>query len=172
MVVVPDFLSAEERKRLTGWARAMRPHLIGNGPRRYWRRMRWLPRVDPLYDAVAERIQRFLALPPDTPREPSVGWYLSIIEEGGIVQPHTDLTPEGMRHLRANLFLQLPYRGGYPIIEMKARKVAPGTLLAFFPSEMRHYSQKGTGRRRRILLSFGFLVPAAYELPAELTRAA
>jgi len=169
LAIVPDFLGEEERLGLLRWARAMRPHLKANGAYRFFRRVEGLPRVDPLHTALRLRLQRALGVPADARPEPSFGWYLSIIHAGGYIHAHTDTAPEGMRHLRANIFLQTPYHGGRPVIGRAAHQVAPRTLLAFFPSERRHMSEPSYGRRRRIILSFGYLVPSDYALPAALT---
>lgn len=168
LTIVPDFITEAERTGLLAWARAMRPHLKANpnGDNRYSRRMEFLPRVDPLHAAVRLRLQRQLGLPDDIAPEPRFGWYISIIGAGGYVHMHQDPTPEGMRHLRANLFLQLPFHGGRPAVERNIYPVAERSLLAFFPSERRHFSEPVYGRRRRIILSFGYLVPADYVLPA------
>ncbi|MCW3836389.1 hypothetical protein ACFQ1E_10815 [Sphingomonas canadensis] len=177
VLLAPAFVSETERRALLAWARAMEPHLranatastSGNAPRRF-RRVERLPRIDPLYTAVRLRLQHALGIPADAEPEPQFGWYLSIIRAGGLVHLHIDSAPPGKRHLRANLFLQLPYKGGLPVIETRARQVAEGMVLAFFPSERPHMSQPVFGRRRRIILSFGYLVPGDYALPAALTR--
>ena len=168
-VLAHGFISDAERRELLAWARAMRPHLRENGEYRFFRKVEQLPRVDPLYTQVRKRVQACLGVAADAEPEPRFGWYLSIIHAGGYVHAHTDFAPEGTRHLRANLVLQTPYHGGRPVVGRSVHHVSPGTLLAFFPSEHRHFSEPSYGRRRRIILSFGYLVPASYALPAELT---
>jgi hypothetical protein len=43
--------------------------------------------------------------------------------------------------------------------------MAARDLIAFYPSERRHASEPVIGRRRRIILSFGYNVPLDYRLP-------
>ena len=167
--VEPDFITPDERRQLTAWARRMAPHLranrVDNRGGRAYNQVDRLPELPPLYDEVRLRLQRLLGLGENPQREAEFGWYLSIISDGGEVHSHLDTTPEGTRHLRCNLFLQLPIKGGRPVIDRTPFDVAPRTLLAFFPSEQRHRSEPVTGRRRRIILSFGYTVPMDYRLP-------
>lgn len=170
LALVHGFLGEDERRPLVAWARTMRPYLNNNGEHRYYNRVERLPHLHPTCTDIRLRVQAALGLPPGAEPEPEIGWYLSIIHSGGFVHPHVDTAPEGMRHLRANLFLQTSYGGGWPIVEMTPCKVTAGSLLAFYPNEMLHLTNPARGRRRRIILSFGYLVPAAYEMPAGLTR--
>lgn len=105
-----------------------------------------------------------MALGDDPVIEPRFGLFLSIIRSGGAVHDHRDFSPPGMRHLRCNLFLDLPQRGGRPIILETPMDVAPRMLLAFYANEMRHSSEPFDGDRRMIL-SFGYTVPSSHLLP-------
>jgi len=124
-----------------------------------------LPDIDPHHGLVRERLERRLQIPATATPEPMFGWYLSIISGGGGVHPHLDATEPGKRHLRCNVFLQLPVMGGMPVIEGRRIWVRPRGFLAFFPSERRHSSERVNGDRQRIILSFGYSVPETYILP-------
>ena len=165
LMLIPGFISEAERQRLLDWARLMRPLLKINGPGRAFRKVQDLPVIDPTHTDVRIRLQTLLGVGLDAEPEPMFGWYLSIISDGGAVHPHMDPAPPKMRHLRCNIFLQVPDKGGLPVIERRPVTVANGTLLGFFPSERRHSSQPASGERRRMILSFGYIVPDDYRLP-------
>ncbi|MCW3849311.1 hypothetical protein OF829_18895 [Sphingomonas sp. LB-2] len=161
----PDFITPGERSELLGWARSMRPHLPPGDPGRFFRKVAELPRQSPLYTPLRLRLQALFGLGEDAEPEPHLGWFLGMGDPGSRIVPHHDNTPRGTCILRCNLFLQLPSRGGLPVIENAPFEVKPGTLLAFLPSELLHWSQPVEGRKRRIVLSFGYRVPGDYRLP-------
>ena len=165
LIVRPNFIDEAEHQELLLWARSMRSHLRDNGPGRTYEKVNALPETPAIYHEVRHRLQDMLGLERDIAPEPMFGWYLSVISEGGNVHPHRDPTTEGKRHLRCNLFLQLPRQGGLPIIERRPVTVEPRSLLAFYPSERWHSSQRVIGNLRRIILSFGYLVPDDYVIP-------
>ncbi|HEX4695675.1 hypothetical protein [Sphingomonas sp.] len=162
--LTPDFVSPQEQAELIAWAEAMEPHLKPNRMYRAYRDVRTLPDIPPIWTAVRQRVETLMALGDDPAVEPIFGLFLSIIRSGGRVHNHHDSSPPGTRHLRCNLFVDVPREGGRPIILRKAIDVAPRTLLAFYANEMRHASEV-FDRDRRIVLSFGYTVPAAHRLP-------
>lgn len=162
-----NFIGEDERLALVAWVERMTPYLVINkkGPFRRSAQVRKLPTIDPHFDIVRRRVMHVLNLPEDTPVEEELGAYISVISPGGVVHRHRDPTPAGTRHLRCNLFLQLPEKGGRPIIADVPLNVAPRTLLAFYPSDLIHYSEPFEGDARRVLLSFGYTVPDHHRLP-------
>lgn len=165
-ILRPDFIAEPDRLHLLDWALSTEPYLRENGPARLCKKTEFIPTVDARYHAVRLAIQRHMGLPDDNAPEPDHGWLVSIIKAGGQVHPHRDSTPPGMRHLRCNLFLQLPEAGGRPVIESVPIDVSERMLLAFYPSERKHWSEPCEGDRARVMLSFGYVVPADYRLPA------
>ncbi len=160
-----DFISEEERQHLLAWGLRMRPHLKANHAHRQFRQTDALPELPQLYTEVRLRLERLLGLG-GAEREPLFGWYLSLIDQGGAVHSHLDPTRPGRRHLRCNLFLQVPGSGGMPIVEGRVQQVRNGDLLAFFPSERRHCSETVEDGRVRAICSFGYLTPVRYRLPS------
>lgn len=167
LITVAAFVSPPERRELVAWVRAMEPHMRANanGAGRHYQRIENLPHTPNLHRRIRLRLQSFMGVPPDAPPEPTFGWYVSIISDGGAVQPHRDWTAPGMRHLRCNLFLQTPEGGGRPVVADQPIDVEERMFLAFFPSEQLHASEPALGERRRIICSFGYLVPESYRLP-------
>lgn len=162
----PDFISPGECSELLAWARSMRPHLPQREPGRYFRKVSELPQQPALHKAMRLRIEQAFGLDESAKEEKRAGWYLGMGYPGSWIHQHRDATPPGTQILRCNLFLQVPTRGGLPIIEGAPFEVTDGTLLAFLSSELSHWSQPVEGRKRRIILSFGYTVPDSYRLPA------
>ena len=165
-ILLPDFIAEAERRHLLDWAISTEPYLRTNGHERLCKKTALLPTVDALYHSVRLAIQRHMGLPDDSAPEPEHGWLVSIIKAGGMVHPHIDSTPPGLRQLRCNLFLQVPEDGGRPVIDGVPIDVRERMLLAFYPSERKHWSEPVCGARARVMLSFGYLVPLDYRLPA------
>jgi len=161
----PGFITPAECRELASWARGMRPYLTEREPGRHSRKVAELPSLSPRYTPVRLKLQQLLGLE-DKDAESRLGWFLGIGDPGSRIIPHRDATPPGTQVLRGNLFLQVPSRGGLPVIEKSPFEVEDGSLLAFLPSELLHWSQPVEGRKRRIVLSFGYTVPDDYRLPA------
>ncbi len=160
----PDFVTPDEQAVLIAWAETVEPHLKPNRMYRAYRDVRTLPDVPPAWHEVRRRVETAMALGDDPVVEPKFGLFLSIIRTGGAVHDHRDFSPPGTRHLRCNLFLDLPTHGARPVILETPLDIAPRTLLAFYANEMRHSSEPFDGERR-IILSFGYTVPASHRLP-------
>lgn len=159
-----DFISEAERLELLKWSDEMLPHLNPNGKGRAFKKAGLLPYRPPAFEAARLRLQRVLPFK-EIVREPMFGWYLSSIGEGGAVHQHMDPAPPGHRHLRCNVFVQLPDEGGFPIIDGRVQPVAERCFLCFFPSSLMHGSQPVAGPRRRVLCSYGYLVKEDFRLP-------
>jgi hypothetical protein len=162
--LTPEFITPDEQAALIAWAEPMEPLLKPNRMYRAYRDVRTLPSVDPTWDRVRQRVETLMDLGDDPMVEADFGLFLSIIRAGGAIHNHRDFTPPGTRHLRCNLFLKLPEQGGRPIILEKRIDIAPRMLLGFYANEMRHASEPFEDDRR-IILSFGYTVPASHRLP-------
>jgi hypothetical protein len=165
LITVAGFITPPERRELLAWAFAMEPHLRENGPGRRYGRIETLPKVPNIHRRIRMRLQAFMGVPDYATPEPTAGWYVSIISDGGTVHPHQDPAPDGFRHLRCNLFLQTSTEGGRPIVSDQPIDVEDRMFLAFFPSERLHSSEPAGGDRPRVMCSFGYLSPTKYRLP-------
>ncbi len=165
MLWIDGFVSPDEADALLRWALRMEPWLRNNGPGRHFLRVHQLPERPALHAVVAERVRARVAGHTDSVLEPVLTNYVSIISESGTVHPHTDSAPDGTRHLRCNLFLQLPEAGGRPILDGTPVDLTARGLLCFFPSSALHASEPTLGACKRVMLSFGLLVPTGFVLP-------
>jgi hypothetical protein len=163
LLLLRNFIVRAEQDELRKWAQEMLPLLGRNGYQRAFLRVRDLPWIPESYTTISRRVETRLALQTALP-EPNYGAYLSSIGEGGAIHEHIDPAPDGYRHLRCNLFVQIPDSGGNPILEGAVQPFEERMLLCFFPSEVRHSSLTSRGRWRRIVCSFGYLVSVNYDL--------
>lgn len=157
--ILPEFISEPERQFLLEWAYSMRPFLKSNGPGRHYCQLDLLPYVPELCHQLRAVVADALGLK-GAVIEPIFRSYLSIIAPGGQIHPHTDRAAPGCRHLRCNLFLELPASGGLPVVDEAAYAVAARSLLYFTPDRHVHWCEK-VGPGARVILSYGYLVPPA-----------
>jgi hypothetical protein len=163
--IVREFISPTVQTVLQTWATDMLPHLRPNprGKERFFRQVEELPFVPLEYTTARKRLQAKLKVSDDQ-RECEFGWFLGSIGDGGFIHQHMDRAAPGRRHLRCNLIVQAPDCGGEPVIEDRIYTCEERMLLCFFPSEQRHRCEPVSGPRRRIVCSFGYLVPMDYSL--------
>lgn len=77
--------------------------------------------------------------------------------DGACTHMHKDVAPDGYVHVRCNVLLEKPLKGGHPIIDGKAIDVDVNDLWILFASLEKHGSIKISGGKR-IIYSFGALV--------------
>jgi hypothetical protein len=87
----------------------------------------------------------------------SVGYML----DGGQLHLHSDQNPPNsdLIHVRYNVYVQLPIKGGYPIYKNIHCTLKERTYICCRSGIDKHYCAKVEGPRERIILSFGFLIP-------------
>jgi hypothetical protein len=93
--------------------------------------------------------------------EPGYKCFLGCNTEGGTVHRHTDPSPPHQHHVRMNIMISKPLSGGDPVIDGKVFEVKERDLWCFFPTVMPHESTPVVGKRKRMVISIGILVPKA-----------
>ena len=96
----------------------------------------------------------------DAPQEPRFKDYMGYIQPGGQIHPHTDPNRDGLIHTRFNAVVQLPEKGGMPIYGGKVIPVAERQYVRCNSGIDEHYCELVEGTKARIVISFGFLLPA------------
>lgn len=167
VAVVGRFLSADEHAILLDWAEGQfaNGRLAANpaGPCRYFARYDPGSDVPDLFWEVRKRAVAMFSVE-EYEDEPRYRCFLGCNTDGGFVSQHKDPSPPGKRHVRMNIMISMPRRGGYPVIEGKTYRVAERDLWCFYPTLMAHGSKPMAGERKRFLISIGILVP---ETPGE-----
>jgi hypothetical protein len=77
--------------------------------------------------------------------------------DGACTHMHKDVAPEGFVHVRCNVLLEKPNKGGHPIIDGKALELEKNDLWILLASLENHGSIKISGGKR-VIYSFGALV--------------
>lgn len=160
--VIPEFVTIPEHAILLDWAEQEyahdRLHPNGAGPGRYF------ARYDPgdnvpsdFWNIRTRAIEAFDVK--DYEDEPMFKCFLGCNTEGGFVHRHKDPAKEGTTHVRMNLVLSLPVKGGIPVIEGNPLSVKERDLWCFHPSFMWHSSTPVVGPKKRFIISIGLLVP-------------
>lgn len=83
------------------------------------------------------------------------GDYIGYIKNGGKIHKHKDPTIFGYDHLRFNLFLSVPTKGGYPIYNGVTIPVKVGDYVRCNASKEYHECEIVEGHVPRIVLSYG-----------------
>jgi hypothetical protein len=164
VVVVDQFITTEEHSALLDWAEGQFAggHLKANraAPNRFFASYKEGDSVPHLFWDVRHRAVSAFSVE-EYEDEPLFKCFLGCNTEGGFVHLHRDPSPPGKRHIRMNIMLSKPKKGGYPVIEGKIIKIKERDLWCFYPTVMRHESTPVVGDRKRFVLSIGILVPDA-----------
>ena len=95
----------------------------------------------------------------DEIEEPLFKDSIGLMMDGAQLHTHTDPNKYGLIHTRFNVYVQLPYIGGYPIYNDNLYKLKERTYICCRAGIDPHYCEKVEGDRERIILSYGFLLP-------------
>lgn len=83
------------------------------------------------------------------------GDYIGYITEGGKIHRHNDPTIFGYDHVRFNLFLSVPEKGGFPIYNDITIPVKVGDYVVCNSSKEYHECEMVEGNIPRIVISYG-----------------
>ncbi len=158
-----EFLSVSEHATLMEWGneRFAEGFLVPNenGKHRYFKTYQvGHPDVPAMFWDVRRRAISMFSVT-DYEDEPGFHCFLGCNTEGGTVHRHTDPAPPDKYHVRMNIMISKPLSGGDPIIDGKMLEVQERDLWCFFPSVMPHESTPVVGKRKRMVISIGILVP-------------
>lgn len=94
-------------------------------------------------------------------QEPLFKDSIAIMFEGCNLHKHKDPNPKksDLIHTRFNVYVQLPENGGYPIYNNIHCKLKERTYICCRSGIDEHYSAKVEGKKARIVISFGLLLP-------------
>jgi len=91
-------------------------------------------------------------------QEPLFGNFIGCNLEGAFVHPHTDPTLPGYTHVRFNIMVSKPERGGEPIIDNSIVDIQEKGCWLCIASKQLHQTNPVIGSKRRIVPSLGILV--------------
>lgn len=90
--------------------------------------------------------------------EPMYKDYIGCILEGGHIHKHKDANVGNLKHVRYNVFLTVPKKGGVPFYNDKKMKMVERGYIKCNSGDEYHYCTPVEGEIPRIVISYGFLV--------------
>jgi len=95
----------------------------------------------------------------DTPADLFDGFFVSYSKEGHKVHLHRDKNPdEEHYHVRFNVMISKPIKGGYAIINDQTIKVKENEVWVCEAGNYYHTTKEVGGKKPRIMLSFGHYI--------------
>ena len=157
-----DFITEGERLELKLWALEneykLKPNLAG--PNRRFSRLDKLGKLPDIINIIRDRIIEVeqIVNPVEAPQ--NADW-IGIQREGAFVEPHLDYNGEDPAYYtrRYNLLINMPNEGGQPIYDGQTLDIGERTLWRCDAGIKVHSSVPNVGKRARINLSYGFLMP-------------
>lgn len=94
--------------------------------------------------------------------EPMYMDYIGWITDGGFIQQHKDGEYNSsaglLRHVRYNLFLSVPYKGGDPVYNERKMRMKEGNYIRCNSGSEYHRCEPVRGNKPRIVISYGVLI--------------
>lgn len=153
-----EVVSIKEQAEIIDWANNNYIRFIPNGYGRQYKLLQDLPDIPQCVWEIKKRVIEIEKLY-DYIQEPTYKDFIGYITDGGQIHPHKDRNFQDLIHTRFNVFIQLPEEGGMPIYNHKRIQVYERTYCICHAGAYTHFCEKVKGKKARIVLSFGFLVP-------------
>jgi hypothetical protein len=147
-----------EQKVIVQWVMENHQSFIPNGNARCFQPIHQRPDIPPEVQVIRDRIIDREGLGELKELRPPLPDFISHVSLGGKIHPHTDPNSGELFHIRFNVFLQLPERGGRPIYGGTRLEPLERSYLPCVAGRDLHTCEVVEGSKARIALSFGFLV--------------
>lgn len=151
-------LSEEEQKEIVEWTIENRHFLTESGINRYRQSLDFFDEIPECFNSIKKRIVDKENLH-EFKMEPKFKDSIAYMTDGGKLHLHTDPRSEGCEHIRFNVYVQLPFEGGFPIYAGKEHRLKERTYICCRASIDKHECTMVKGDRARIIISYGFLIP-------------
>lgn len=151
-------MSEQEQEIIVNWLRDNYLRLKSNGYNRYMKSMYDIPDIPKIVWDIRQRIVDKENLH-DAIQEPKFKDSIGYMLDGGQLHEHQDPNNYGLIHTRFNVYVQIPEKGGYPVYNGHIYKLKERTYICCKAGIEPHYCEKVEGKRERIILSYGFLLP-------------
>ncbi len=93
-------------------------------------------------------------------QDPFFGDIITCNTEGGFIHQHTDPSLPNREHIRFNLFLSKPKKGGDPILMNQILSFEERQYIRYHVNKQHHKSLPVEGDKPRIAISYGISIPA------------
>jgi hypothetical protein len=155
-----EVITEAEQTELIEWANQNYTSFIKNGFGRQFQKLRVLPTVPACVWEIKKRVVAAETIE-GARQEPLFEDYMGYITDGGKIHPHKDQNLDDLIHTRFNVFVQLPVKGGLPVYGDKVIPVSERCYVRCNSGIDVHTCEMVEGSKARIVLSFGFLLPAS-----------
>jgi len=153
-------ITEDEQKFVVDWVRKNCKFFDANGYNRYKKHLDFFPNVPSVFDEVKQRIIKKENLY-GYRQEPIFRDSIAYMLDGGKLHLHKDPNRDGLIHVRFNVYVQIPEQGGYPIYGNKLCTLTERTYICCVAGRDFHECSQVVGKRERIMISYGFLIPEA-----------
>ena len=154
-----EVITESEQAELILWANQNYTSFTKNGFGRQFKKFSQLPTIPACVWDIKKRVVAAEKLE-GARQEPMFEDYIGYITDGGQIHPHKDTNRDGLIHTRFNVVVQLPVKGGLPVYGGKVIPVSERCYVRCNSGIDEHTCEMVEGPKARIVLSFGFLLPA------------
>jgi len=153
-------MTIDEQQVIVEWVKKNYKYFKSTGFNRYFQQLDYFDDVPLCVWEIKKRIVENEKLH-NYQQEPIFKDSVGYMSEGGELHLHTDPNPNNseLYHTRFNVYVQIPDKGGLPIYNNKICNLQERTYICCRSGIDKHCCQKVEGKRERIVISFGFLLP-------------
>jgi len=153
-MLTPTFISELQINEILQWINTQNSNLeLSTGFNSFYSKLNFLNNYPKCLNEIRKRCQNITN---GIYQEPIFKDFIHEIKNGGFVSEHTDPTIEGCKHLRCNILLQKPEKGGKLIIEKKFIDWDVGDMFVV-DTALVHGVSKIEGKINYKSIVFGFL---------------
>ena len=151
-------VSIEEQTEIVSWLRENYLRLRKNGFNRYVGFLHEIQNIPKVIWDIKQRVVEKEKLYGEK-QEPLFRDVIGYMFDGAQLHEHSDPNVGNLIHTRFNVYVQLPEVGGHPIYDKKTLRLKERTYICCKAGIDKHYAEKCEGKRERVILSYGFLLP-------------
>lgn len=152
-----EIMTIEEQTEIVAWARENYKKFKTMGYNRWRCILSDISSYPKAIDEIKERII-FKESLEEYQQEPLFKDALGYMTDGGKLHEHTDPNQGDLIHIRFNVYVQLPYEGGFPIYDGNLYQLKERRYICCRAGIDLHHATKVKGERERIIISYGFLM--------------
>lgn len=151
-------ISEQEQAEIVKWVKENVKEFNINGYNRWKQHLDYFDSIPTIFEVVKQRIvkkERLHGYEQEPEFRDSVGYMFN----GGKLHEHMDSGLDGKEHVRFNVYVQLPEKGGRPIYGGIYHDIKERQYICCRASIDKHEATMCVGLRARIIISYGFLIP-------------
>lgn len=152
-----EILNVEEQNEIVEWAQEKYNHFEVVGYNRWRCVLEYAPEYPKIIDIVKQRIIEIENLQ-NSIQEPIYKDSIVYMKNGSKLNRHTNPNNGNLIHVRFNVYVQIPKKGGMPIYNDILYEIKERRYICCKSGIDFHECTQVSGDRERIILSYGFLM--------------